>query len=90
MATDLIYKVPVRVIWLQTAIYKYRCPGRPNKRTNHSRQGADNIKERKIFSPPISGKNWRTESYLLAGSGHGRMFWMILMAYMSAKLINCT
>lgn len=47
MATDLIYKVPVRVIWLQTAIYKYRCPGRPNKRTNHSRQGADNIKERK-------------------------------------------
>lgn len=23
MATDLIYKVPVRVIWLQTAIYKY-------------------------------------------------------------------
>lgn len=34
MATDLIYKVPVRVIWLQTAIYKYRCPGRPfNKRT---------------------------------------------------------
>lgn len=47
MATDLIYKVPVRVIWLQIAIYKYRCPGRPNKRTNHSRQGADNIKERK-------------------------------------------
>lgn len=48
MATDLIYKVPVRVIWLQTAIYKYRCPGRPfNKRTDHSRKGADNIKERK-------------------------------------------
>lgn len=48
MATDLIYKVPVRVIWLQTAIYKYRCPGRPfNKRTDHSRQRADNIKERK-------------------------------------------
>lgn len=23
MATDLIYKVPVRVIWLQTAIYIY-------------------------------------------------------------------
>lgn len=48
MATDLIYKVPVRVIWLQTAIYKYRCPGRPfNKRTDRSRQRADNIKERK-------------------------------------------
>lgn len=84
MATDLIYKVPVRVIWLQTAIYKYRCPGRPNKRTNHSRQGADNIKERKYSHLQYQVKTGAT------GSGHGRMFWMILMAYMSAKLINCT
>lgn len=49
MATDLIYKVPVRVIWLQTAIYKYIDVqgGHLTREQTIVDRGADNIKERK-------------------------------------------
>lgn len=49
MATDLIYKVPVRVIWLQTAIYISIDVqgGHLTREQTIVDRGADNIKERK-------------------------------------------
>lgn len=50
MATDLIYKVPVRVIWLQTAIYTVSIDVQGGHLTREQTivdRGTDNIKERK-------------------------------------------